>query len=82
MKKGRKKDHIWRLVKYKGDISIYAKCSCGFHYSCSKFEDPENGNLRTVINENKIYPYCPICGSRKIWYTDEVKKIDKYSFEV
>lgn len=32
MKKGRKKDHIWRFVKYLGDAAIYAKCSCGYRY--------------------------------------------------
>ena len=34
MNKGRRKDHLWRFVKYNGDIAIYAMCSCGFRYPC------------------------------------------------
>ena len=81
MKKGRRKDHLWRFVKYRGDICIYARCSCGFTYPCSKPEDEEHDNLRRVIDETKMYNYCPICGVRKTRYDPEVKKIDKYRWE-
>ena len=81
MKKGRRKDHLWRFVRYKGDIGIYARCSCGFWYHCSKPEDPEHDNLRRVIDENKMYNYCPNCGARKTRYDPEVKRINRYSWE-
>jgi len=29
----------------------------------------------------KLYNYCPICGSRKTKYMEDVKKIDKYSWD-
>ena len=81
MKKGRRKDHLWRFVKYRGVIGIYARCSCGFIYPCSKTEDPDHDNLRMVIDENRMYNYCPICGARKTRYDPEIKKIDKYPWE-
>lgn len=79
MKKGRKKDHIWRFVKYLGDAAIYAKCSCGFRYRCDK-----GINGSPIVREpdaNRLYYYCPICGSRKTRYIEKVERINKYSFE-
>ncbi len=93
MKKGRRKDHIWRFVKYLGDAAIYAKCSCGFRYRCDKGingspigRDPDaNGLYYCPIcrepDANKLYYYCPICGSRKTRYIEKVERINKYSFE-
>lgn len=79
MKKGRKKDHIWRFVKYLGDAAIYAKCSCGFRYRCDK---GINGSpISREPDVNKLYYYCPICGSRKTRYIEKVERINKYSFE-
>lgn len=79
MKKGRKKDHIWRFVKYLGDAAIYAKCSCGFKYRCDK---GINGSpIGREPDVNKLYYYCPICGSRKTRYIEKVERINKYSFE-
>lgn len=80
MKKGRRKDHIWRFVKYKGDIAYYARCNCGFRYACYK----EHSNIQRLpleIAPEKLYYYCPICGSRKTRYIDDVIKIDKYPWE-
>ena len=79
MKKGRKKDHIWRFVKYLGDASVYAKCRCGYKYRCDK---GINGSpINREPNIEKLYYYCPICGSRKTRYIDNIEKINKYSFE-
>lgn len=66
-------DHSWKLVKYKGDVGIYARCKCKFHYICL---NPMNNN-----EDYKFYSYCPICGARKKWYSKDIRKIDKYSFE-
>lgn len=70
-------DHTWKLIKYKGDISIYAKCKYKYHYCCSTHE---SSDIFTQI-PTKFYPYCPMCGARKKWYTENVEKIDKYEFE-
>ena len=77
MKKGRKKDHIWQFVKYNGDMAIYAKCSCGFHYSCCKNHAIEQ-QFPIEPDPNKLYNYCPLCGARKTRYIDEIKKINRY----
>ncbi len=80
MKKGRGKDHVWQFVKYKIDTAIYARCSCGFHYAC----DTVNPHIpmRTEPNINGLYKYCPNCGSRKTKYTDGVKNIDKFPWDI
>ena len=67
MKRGT--DHSWTLVRYKFDIAIYALCGCGYHYICSK---TEGGGLKQVVDENKLFPYCPVCGARKKNYSTEV----------
>lgn len=80
MKKGRRKDHVWQFVKYKGDAAIYAKCSCGFRYGCYKqHQDPNSLSIEPC--PEKLYNYCPHCGSRKTRYIEEVKRINKYPFE-
>lgn len=79
MRKGRKKDHVWQFAKYKGDIGIYATCSCGFLYSCC--ENINEVGVKMIPSIEKLYPYCPCCGSRKTKYTEEVKKIDRYPWQ-
>ena len=74
MKKGRKKDHKWRFVKYKGNLAIYAHCSCGFEYDCSKNESDKG--FKIVIAPEKLYNYCLICGSKKTHYEEEIKVVD------
>lgn len=74
--RGRGKDHYWQPVKYKGDMAIYAKCSCGFRYGCYNTE-----GVRTEFAPEKCYPYCPLCGAKKKWYKESIIRIDKYSFE-
>ena len=80
MKKGRRKDHVWRFVKYLGDIAYYARCSCGFRYACYK-EHSKEQQFPLEIAPEKLYNYCPICGSRKTRYIEEITKIDKYPWE-
>ena len=75
MKNGRRRDHLWQLVKYKGSVTIYAKCSCGFRYECYE----RIGN--EVLIPEKLYRYCPWCGSRKTKYTATVKNIDEFPWE-
>lgn len=79
-RKGRAIDHIWNFVKYKGDAAVYAKCSCGFRYSCGKSRDNEHP-LPIEPDLNKLYPYCPLCGARKTKYNPEMVRIDKYMWE-
>ena len=79
MKKGRRKDHYWKFVKYKGDVGFYAKCSCGFKYECSK--NVAEVGFKAEIAPEKLYNYCPHCGARKTKYYDEPIYIDKYWFE-
>lgn len=80
MKKGRKKDHVWEFVKYKGDCAIYAKCSCGFRYGCDKREN-RNG-FKNVPAPERLYNYCPVCGSRKLRYIPEVRKINEFPWHI
>ena len=80
MKKGRRKDHSWQFVKYKGDIAFYARCSCGFHYACYK-EHSNEQRFPLEIAPEKLYNYCPFCGSRKTRYVEEVVAIDKFQWE-
>ena len=81
MKRGT--DHNWEIVKYKGDIALYAKCRCGYHYCCSSSLKNEDGtwSMKQIVDDRKIFPYCPICGARKKTYSHDIKKFDKYSFE-
>ena len=66
MKRGT--DHSWKVVRYKTDMFLYAKCKCGFEYNCGS----------TYHNEGitRLYRYCPSCGARKKWYNDVPEKID------
>ena len=80
MKKGRRKDHLWQFVKYKGDGCFYAKCSCSFHYACDKPKF-DNQTIPRVPAPEKLYYYCPNCGARKTRYIDEPKYIGKYIWE-
>ena len=73
-------DDTWQFVKYKGDIATYAKCNCGFHYACYKYHSI-NQPFPTKPDPEKLYKYCPLCGSRKTKYIDEIINIDKYSWE-
>lgn len=75
-RKGRAIDHVWRFVKYKDDMAIYAKCSCGFVYPC--YKQPDRNKLFVIVQDaEKLYRFCPNCGSRKTRYIDEVVKINK-----
>jgi len=73
-RKKRRKDHYWSFVKFDGNEAIYAVCSCGFCYLCYKSAQPPRV-LPLEPDPDKLYPYCPLCGARKIKYYPEVKKI-------
>ena len=63
-------DHSWEFVKYSGDACYYARCKCGFRFSCCKqkwFTIP-----KWEPAPEYLYHYCPDCGARKKWYKDEV----------
>lgn len=70
MKRGT--DHTWQLVKYKEDMAIYAKCKCKFRYACSENKRNEDGTFSFKQIPTLFYPYCPNCGARKKYYTDEI----------
>lgn len=75
MKRGT--DHIWKVVKYKGDVAIYAKCRCGFQYNCGTNKKLEDGSFSLTQVPSSMYPYCPWCGARKKLYNEIPEKIDK-----
>lgn len=81
MKNKRGTDHNWQIVKYKGDIALYAKCKCGFHYCCSSAIRNIDGSWSIKQKITKIYPYCPYCGARKKTYNNEINKINKFPWE-
>ena len=76
MRVKRGKDRWWRMIRYKGDLAIYAKCKCGFIYNCSTFNTNE---YKTKIN--LLYHYCPQCGAYKKWYENEPKMIDNFPWQ-
>lgn len=52
----------WKYEKLKGNAAVYAICSkCGFCYSCGGMRSTTNGETETVLD--KVYNYCPFCGS-------------------
>ncbi len=80
MKRGT--DHTWKIVKYKDDIALYAKCKCGYRYVCSKNKRNEDGSWSFEQEINLLHRYCPYCGVRKKYYDDNVINIEKYSWEL
>ena len=74
-------DHTWQLVKYNSDGAIYARCKCKHHYNCGRSKRNEDGSWSPIQVPTVFYPYCPMCGARKKWYTEEIKRIDKYEFD-
>ena len=79
-KRGRLKDHYWKFIKFKCDLAIYAKCSCGYWYPCYKGLNGVN-DIQKVPDPVKLHPYCPYCGSKKKWYIDEIEYLDIYPWE-
>lgn len=71
-------DHTWQLIKFLGDIAIYAKCKCGFYFNCSR---PESGESWAKQVPSAFYAYCPKCGARKKWRTTDIKKLNRYPWE-
>jgi hypothetical protein len=71
----RGRDRFWHLVKYNADAAIYAKCKCGFHFPCKL--------PKSLGGDDKIntYSYCPVCGAKKKWITNDIETIDKFVWE-
>ena len=81
MRKGRQIDRKWDIRKYKGDLALYAHCSCGFQYACSSSKRNKDGTWSFQQEITKMYNYCPYCGAHKKWYNEIPRKIDKFSWE-
>ena len=71
MRVKRGKDSHWKVCKYKGDGAFYARCKCGFYYSCGSIMNHKE------YTEWTLYLYCPSCGARKKWYNTEPIKMEK-----
>ena len=51
----------WYFEKFKGDMTIYAICpECGFEHAVSYIDF----DMSIKIDPDKIYNYCPICGTK------------------
>lgn len=70
MKRGT--DHVWKLIKFKEDIAIYAKCKCGYFYACSQSARNEDGSPSFKQIPTYFHRYCPNCGARKKYHTVDV----------
>ena len=77
MKRGT--DHTWQMVRYNGDIAIYALCRCGFHYPASHSARNADGTWSAKQEINGcLYRYCPLCGARKKLRTQDILRLDDY----
>ena len=77
-------DHTWQVVRYKDDTAFYAKCNspkCGYHYNCGSYLRDSDSSLLNRQIPTLFYPYCPVCGARKLRYNDEPILIDKFSWD-
>lgn len=81
MKMKRGTDHEWFVVKYKGDVAVYARCKCGFEYNCGQSRRMEDGTWSTKQYPSIMYRYCPWCGARKKRYNEEAEKVDKFQWQ-
>lgn len=79
MKRGT--DHLWTLVRYRGDIAIYATCNCGYSYLCSGNKRNEDGSWSFEQEVKWLSNYCPNCGARKKRVTENVECNSRYRFE-
>ncbi len=78
MKGKRGTDHNWQVIKYRGDMAIYARCKCGFEYCCSHDKRKEDGTWTFEQEIDYFYYYCPFCGARKNTRDAEVTKLDRF----
>lgn len=74
----RKGNHIWIFEAYKYG-GVYARCSCGFSYSCNYhiLDQIETESVIVVPDLDTVYNFCPHCGVKKKRYYDGVDYIDK-----
>ena len=73
-------DHKWEIIRYKGNMALYARCKCGFEYRCSRTEFIESvdGSKSSKEHIAIIYPYCHCCGAKKEFYNAEPEKLDGF----
>lgn len=71
-------DHKWKIVKYKDDCAVYARCKCGFEYDCGRSKRFEDGTWSFKQYPEFMYLYCPQCGARKKYYNETPEKIDRF----
>ena len=82
MRNKRGTDPGWTIIKYKGDIALYALCRCGFRYSASESEGKtKEGTWSLKQKISKLYSYCPSCGARKKYYSDIIIHVDQFPWE-
>lgn len=74
MKRGT--DHYWNIRRYRGDIALYAKCSCGYQYRCSTGKRNEDGTWSLEQEITILNNYCPYCGAHKKWFNEVPDYID------
>ena len=74
-------DHVWELSRYAGDIMIYAECQCGFRYGCSHSKRREDGTWSIEQEVTNLYNYCPNCGARKKYRTEDIEQKEFYVWE-
>ena len=67
-------DHEWKLIKYSGDLAIYAECKCGHYYNCGRNIRNEDGSWSVNQIPTVFYPYCPCCGARKKRHSKKIEK--------
>lgn len=76
MKMKRGTDHNWEVRKYKGDLTLYAHCKCGYQYNCSRSLRNEDGSWSFKQYVAIIHPYCPNCGAKKKYCNKEPVRIE------
>lgn len=66
-KQRKKKIGYWAFIKHVGDGAIYPTCQkCSFAQRDSY--DINVGTLGVTLNFNKLYKFCPKCGSKMKLY--------------
>lgn len=74
-----RQDHVWEIVKHPPDLAIYARCKCGFEHDVGKDARGKDGTwlFPWEPDPNKMYRFCPNCGSRKTKYIEKIKVIEQ-----
>lgn len=81
----RGKDSWWRMVKYPYNGAIYAVCKCGYERSAfrnylhdkrGEFKRNESGELILLREPDNLKNYCPDCGARKKWWSNNIEEVE------